>query len=174
MDFSKDDQNTLCDTCKRLCRGHWRLKYYYEHPPFPSRWVQVESRDEDIVVEPRHHALEELQVSVQEGCRLCGIILGTLSQDDITVLSTTGRSLGKTPSTTYELKPWGLDVIITLDFHSNANFHSATFDVSHELLLTPVGGELCCSLRDFGFYSPPQSNVSNTMQASDLTGNFLR
>jgi hypothetical protein len=138
MDLPKDDQNGLCDTCKMLCRGHWRLRPN-KHTPFAPQWVRVESQDEDIVVEPQHHVLGKLQISVQKGCRLCAIILGTLSGRSIDLLSATERPLEqKTSRTIYQLKPRGSDVILSL------TFESGPFTVFRELLLTPMGGELCC------------------------------
>jgi hypothetical protein len=138
MDFPKDDQNSLCDTCKMLCRGHWCLRPI-KHTPFAPQWVRVESQNEDIVVESQHHVLGKLQISVKKGCRLCAIIFGTLSERSINLLSADERPLEqKTSRTTYQLKPRGSDVILSL------TFEYGPFTAFRELLLTPMGGELCC------------------------------
>ncbi|KAH8744477.1 heterokaryon incompatibility protein-domain-containing protein [Hyaloscypha finlandica] len=133
MDLVEDDPNSLCDTCKRLCRGHWCLKSY-EHPSDASHWVQVESWDEDIVIESRHHVIGELLRSTQKGCRLCAIIQGMLLQDEISkLLATEGSLHHNTARTTYELRPRGSDVIVDLVFHSG------DLIIFRELLLTPTG-----------------------------------
>jgi hypothetical protein len=168
MDLVEDDPNSLCDTCKRLCRGHWCLKSD-EHPSDASHWVQVESWDEDIVIESRHHVIGELLRSTQKGCRLCAIIQGMLLQVEISkLLATEGSLHHNTARTTYELRPRGSDVIVDLVFHSG------DLIIFRELLLTPTGGKFCRPLKKSGFYSSLQSNVSNTMHLFDFPGNALR
>jgi hypothetical protein len=142
MDLPEDDQHALCDACDTLFGGHWSLIKPYEHtsrPPCWERWdgwLEAESRDEDIFVESPHHALRELQISVQKGCRLCAIILGTLSERSINDLLASERfSEQKTLRTTYQLKPRGLDVMISLMFGAEYLFMLCS------LLLTPTGGE---------------------------------
>jgi hypothetical protein len=168
MDLVGNDSNSLCDTCKRLCRGHWFLKPY-EHDPDASHWVQVENLNEDVLIESRHHVIRELLKSTQKGCRLCAIIQGMLLPDEITkLLAKEDSSHQDNTRTTYELETWGWDIIVHLVFHSS------DLSIFRDLLLTPTGGKFLPSTKTSGFYSSLQSKVSNTMHLFDLHGNALR
>lgn len=168
MNLVENDSNSLCGTCKRLCRGHWCLKPYERHPD-ASHWVQVENLNEDVIVESRHHVIRELLKSTQKVCRLCAIIQGMLLQDEITkLLAKEDSSQQDNARMTYELKPWGWDIIVHLVFQS------PDLIVFRDLLLTPTGGKFCRPPKTSGFYSSLQSNVSNTMHLFDLQGNALR
>lgn len=168
MDLVENDSNSPCDTCKRLCTGHWCLKPY-DYQPDASHWVQVENLNEDVIIESRHHVIKELLKSTQKGCRLCAIIQGMLLPDEITkFLAKEDSSHQNNTRTTYELETWGWDIIVHLVFHS------PDYIILRDLLLTPTGGKFCRPRNTSGFYSSLQSNVSNTMHLFGLHGNALR